>query len=186
MALKQHCASAVKWIQSSWALITAMVPIASFQGYKLASETASQLCRKHEGLFGIFLSFRPMHSAVQSTGSPIHLEFAPERVDSKWLYQTHGSLRDFLMCWCRDVPCASQTAAVRVLDALPPYWGRLAKAELAYCVYGFYGYPFHNEANDFHVYPQSLRTVGGCISFQCGKEVLYNSTSSRWRIGGHW
>ena len=37
-----------------------------------------------------------MHSSAESTGSPIHLEFEPERVDGKWLYRIYRSLRDFL------------------------------------------------------------------------------------------
>ena len=50
-----------------------------------------------QGLFGIFVSFRSMHSSVDSTGSPIHLEFERKRVDGKWLYRIYRSLRDFLM-----------------------------------------------------------------------------------------
>ena len=35
-------------------------------------------------------------------------------------YVEHIEARDFLVCRCKDVPCATQTAAVRVLGASPP------------------------------------------------------------------
>ena len=61
-----------------------------------------------------------MHISVDSTGSPMHLEFELETVDGKCLYRTYQILHESLMRRCQGVPCATRTGAAQVLDAPRP------------------------------------------------------------------